>query len=276
MLADQAEPGGTGGKPSLRRVLRTVLIIACLCVAAYSGYQLFTELREYHVGDAEYQKIAEYVKTGSGSASVPVAAAGNEKSTFDVTFPDVDIDALKKENSDFVGWLLCEDTRINYPVVQAEDDDYYLHRTFEKTPNSAGCLFLECQNAPDFSDPNSIIYGHHMKNGSMFHDLEKYKDADFAKEHPYMLFITPDMKYVVQIFAGFVSDTYSDAWKISFQDGADKQAWLDDLVKNSCFSSGVTPTADDHILTMSTCSYEFDDARFVLYGVLTPVESAEK
>lgn len=258
----------------MRKFLYTVLIIICLCVAAYSGYQLFTGLYEYHVGDAEYEKVAEYVSSESGADGGTLQSAEVEvgEQTFDVTFPDIDFDGLKKENPDFIGWLLCEDTRINYPVVQTDNNDYYLHHTFEGNSNKAGCLFLEYQNAPDFSDDNSIIYGHHMKNGSMFHDLENYKEQDFASEHPYMLFMTPDTNYVVQIFAGFVSSTYSDAWKISFQDDADKQAWLDELVKNSCFTSSVTPSVDDHILTMSTCSYEFEDARFVLYGVLTPVE----
>ena len=106
-----------------------------------------------------------------------------------------------------------------------------------------------------------------MKNGTMFTDLEKYKEQDFFDEHPVGLLVTPDKNYKIEFFSGYVVASHESAWRIDFTD-AEFETWLQNAVDQSCFSSEINPSTSDNILTLSTCSYEFDDARFVLLGVL--------
>lgn len=106
-----------------------------------------------------------------------------------------------------------------------------------------------------------------MKNGTMFTDLDKYKKQEFFDEHPVALLITPDKKYKVEFFVGYVAAPQDDAWEIGFTE-AEFEVWLQNAADRSCFTSEIAPNASDRILTLSTCSYEFDDVRFVLAGVL--------
>lgn len=106
-----------------------------------------------------------------------------------------------------------------------------------------------------------------MKNGTMFTDIDKYKKQEFFDEHPVALLITPDKNYKVVFFAGYVATPQDDAWEIGFTE-AEFEVWLQNAADRSCFTSEIAPIASDRILTLSTCSYEFDDARFVLVGAL--------
>ena len=106
-----------------------------------------------------------------------------------------------------------------------------------------------------------------MKNGTMFTGIDKYKKQELFDEHPVALLITPDKNYKVDFFAGYVATPQDDAWEIGFTE-AEFEVWLQNAADRSCFTSEIAPIASDHILTLSTCSYEFDDARFVLVGAL--------
>lgn len=129
-------------------------------------------------------------------------------------WPEVDFEALREINPDLVGWIYIEGTEINYPVVQGADNQYYLKHLFTGEWNSSGCIFLGARNCTDLSDRNSILYGHHMKDGSMFHGLMEYKSQEYYDEHPTVLFLTPDANYEVKIFAGYVASVDADAWKL--------------------------------------------------------------
>ena len=160
-----------------------------------------------------------------------------------------------------------EGTKINYPIVQGGDNSYYLKHLFSGERNGSGCIFLDFRNDASFADRHSIIYGHHMKNGTMFTGIDKYKKQEFFDEHPVALLITPDKNYKVEFFAGYVAAPRDDAWEIDFTE-AEFEVWLQNAADRSCFTSEIAPNNSDHILTLSTCSYEFDDARFVLVGAL--------
>ena len=185
----------------------------------------------------------------------------------DTIWPEVDFAALREINPDIVAWIYIEGTKINYPVVQGEDNSYYLKHLFSGEWNGSSCIFLDFRNDASFADRHSIIYGHHMKNGTMFTDLDKYKKQEFFDEHPVALLITPDKKYKVEFFVGYVAAPQDDAWEIGFTE-AEFEVWLQNAADRSCFTSEIAPNASDRILTLSTCSYEFDDVRFVLAGVL--------
>ena len=177
------------------------------------------------------------------------------------------ISELKKINSDIIGWIKIDNTNINYPIVKGKDNDYYLNHLYDKTKNSLGSIFMDYRNNDDFSDKNTIIYGHFAKNNMMFADLAKFKDQSFYDSvSDYQIIIENDI-YKVKIFSTYVSDVYTDAWKLDFND-KEFAEWLKNTQKKSMIKSNIIPKDTDLIVTLSTCSYEFKNARFVVVGIL--------
>lgn len=228
---------------------------------------------EYHTGEAAYEDISHMIllpqKAAEPQPPVINKPAGAETlpDEDDTIWPEVDFAVLREINPDIVAWIYIEGTKINYPIVQGGDNSYYLKHLFSGEWNGSGCIFLDFRNDASFADRHSIIYGHHMKNGTMFTGIDKYKKQEFFDEHPVALLITPDKNYKVDFFAGYVAAPQDDAWEIGFTE-AEFEVWLQNAADRSCFTSEIAPNISDHILTLSTCSYEFDDARFVLAGVL--------
>lgn len=258
----------------MKKAILTILALICLAVMGFSAYKIISQMMEYRKSDKAYEDLQELrdVDTGDRVHTLePVgdaARGGSENPYLDVELPEVDFEALKKRNPDTVGWIYCADTHIDYPVVQGPDNDKYLHRLFDGGYSAAGAIFLDAENHNTFEDFHSILYGHHMKNGSMFRDLEKFKEKEFFLAHPYLILMTPEANYVVEVFSGYVASTDQDAWKIVYRDGEDQTAWIEEVIGKSDVDTGVTPNNTNRILTLSTCSYEFHDARYVLHGVL--------
>ena len=254
--------------------LLRILIVIFLTVMVISVWKIWEIYSEYRTGEKAYNDISHMISLPPNTeeprpSATTAPSEGTEPSSDEdfTNWPTVDFAALREINPDIVAWIYIEGTEINYPVVQGEDNSFYLKHLFDGEWNGAGCIFLNYQNNADFSDRHSILYGHHMKNGTMFTDLEKYKEQDFFDEHPFGLLVTPDKNYKIEFFSGYVVAAHESAWRIDFTD-AEFETWLQNAVDQSCFSSEIIPGTSDNILTLSTCSYEFDDARFVLLGVL--------
>lgn len=187
-------------------------------------------------------------------------------------FPIVNFDALSAINSDVTGWIYVEGTNINYPIVQGEDNSHYLHYTFNGEENRVGSIFMDYRCRDDFSDRNTVIYGHRLSDKTMFTALKNYKKQSYYDAHPYYVIVTPEKKYVVEIFSGYVAAVDDEAWRLNFSSDEEFSDWLAETKSKSKFKSKVTPTAEDHVVTLSTCTYEFDNARYVLFGVLREEE----
>lgn len=180
----------------------------------------------------------------------------------------VDFTALQGINDDIVGWLKVGALDISYPVTQASDNDYYLHLTFELVQNAAGCIFVDYQNRPDFQDDNTIIYGHNMKDGSMFGTLKNFVQDGVYESDPYFWIYTPERIYKYEIFncstVGAVSNTYT----LEFGSRKEFQNYLDKaLMQSQVDSSKVKVKSSDKIVTLSTCTGD-EETRFVVQGKL--------
>ena len=281
-------------KEKMGKKLCIVLAVMAILLMGISGYQLYKIQTEYQEGTDLYDELAaqmvkmqqkdtpkqteaETTDKVSNTGEAPTTSADDTaaktdeipKSTDDCPVT-IDFEGLTAYNDDIVGWIYMEDTLINYPVVQSDDNSYYLRRMLNGKYNIAGTIFMDYRNNADMSDLNTIIYGHNVKNGSMFGDIPKYKEQSFYDAHPVMWFITPDGTYRIDIIAGMITDTSSDAYDI-FDNDESLDTFLEDIIKNSTFKSNVDINGIEKIVTLSTCTYEFDDARYILIGSIVPV-----
>lgn len=256
-----------------------IALLAVLIVAA--GIVIFLTLREYSEGDKTYMGFQDYVflpeetpaptqapSQGADGTPEPEEKAPEETPVVDAGPPTVDFAGLQALNPDILGWIYSAGTPVNYPVVQGETNEDYLYRMVDGTENKCGSIFLDCRNGDGFHDANSVIHGHNMNNGSMFSELKKYAKQEYYDDHSRIWLVTPEKNYSIEIFAAFVTDVESDVWKLSFSTEDEFTAWKSDMAKKSYFKSKVFPAPGEKVVTLSTCSYEFDDAHFVVLGVL--------
>jgi sortase B len=179
---------------------------------------------------------------------------------------------LKNINSDIKGWIRIDNTQVNNPVVQTVDNSFYLEHDVAKNKNSHGTLFLEELN--DVSNPkklqgqNIILYGHHMKDGSMFGSLEKFRDSEFFKENKTIYFDLFPNSYRFQVFGVFLVNEDFDYRNTMLGNEENTNNLLNRLKSNSLQNRDVTLTPNDTILTLSTCEYDFADARLVVMAKL--------
>lgn len=182
------------------------------------------------------------------------------------------VEQLQKDNSDIVGWIEIEDTKINYPVLQTTDNDYYLTHTYQKKRSPFGSIFLDKDY--DFQKPSSnlLIYGHRDKNGTMFEDLIKFKKENFYKEHKKIRFTTPEEDCEYEILAVFNSRVYYEDevnvfryyFFVNAKNEKDFNEYVENCKKSSIYNTGVTAQYGDQLLTLSTCDYTTENGRFAV------------
>lgn len=177
----------------------------------------------------------------------------------------IDFDRLYKISGDTVAWLFAPGTRINYVIAQGSDNDYYLNHLLDGTVANGGTLFVDCRCNADFTNWNTIIYGHHMKNGTMFAGLMDYQDPDYYEEHPVMYLYVPGKRYKLELIAGYTTDIYDMVFSIPITK-EERGEIIAHAASVSSFISGVTVSEEDKLVTLSTCSYAYEDARYVVIG----------
>ena len=191
----------------------------------------------------------------------------------------VDFEKLAEKNPDVIGWIRFDPQPdvINYPIVQGTDNEEYLHKTFTKNENGLGAIFLNVDNSSDFKDKHSIIFGHRMKDGSMFRHLQDYEKKSFWKKNPHFYIYTPNGRVITyRIYAaGEVLDK-SDTYKTDFTDGKAYEAFIDQTRKDALYETGVKVRTADKVVTLSTCTQSSDNHRFVVHGVKEKEETIEE
>ncbi len=253
-------------KRLIGRVAAVCLMLSGLGTAAVFGWKAYSMQQEYEIGDEAYDKFADLVKAEEKPEEGPAFSEAEET---EGTAPTVDLEAAQEVNSDIVAWLNSPDTVIDYPVCQGEDNSYYLFHLVNGTYNRNGCLFIDCENRKDFTDDNTIIYGHHMASGKMFASLIKYADQTYYDAHPVMYLTIGEKQYQLEIFAGYVTTADSSAYMINLGSKQEFAKWLREICGRSDFTANAMEIkTSDRIVTLSTCAYDFQDARYVVHGRL--------
>ena len=291
------------------KVIYTIAIIIFSCIMLFSLYKVVSILTQYRIGESEYEDIAEEFVEEYETYVIPehisiieADTSSVETDTSDDAFvsdevytepdtvsdtteekvpeapkesvivvPKVDIDYLKSKNSDFAGWLYLDGTAINYPVAHGTDNEYYLTHTFYGQSNINGCIFIDYRNNSGMDNKNLLIYGHHMKSGAMFAVLRKYVWHDFYYSHKYLTYVTEDGPYLITVFSAYNVSEISDAWKTDFANEQEYAAWLSNIKHASEISTNITPTVEDKVVTLTTCSFVYDNARMVVHGIIQPL-----
>ncbi len=185
-----------------------------------------------------------------------------------------DVAQLHEKNSDIVGWLTIEGTQVDYPVMQTkEDPEYYLRRNFKKEDTMAGTPFLDATSDMEAPSANWMIYGHNMKNGTMFHDILDYEEENFYQKHKTFTFETLTEKGTYEVIAAYYTEIYTEDSKEfkyyqypNIVDEAQYRAFVEGSKALCPYDTGVIPVYPEQLITLSTCSYNVEDGRFVVVG----------
>ena len=282
-----------------------VLLMVMLCsLMLFSAYKVISISLEYNEGEAEYNDIQESFVEDYSTVSIPKRkdeiTESETSSSQDVASPDTAVTDtsepqvtqapettaqeddvlvipninsayLKSVNSDYKGWLYVDGIVINYPVVQCADNEYYLDHTFYRQKNSNGCLFIDYRLDLEEDNYNTIIYGHAMKTGAMFGLLSRYAWPGFYEQNKHIVYVTEDGPYLITIFSSYTVSTDSNAWRVRFEGEEDYAEWLKSIKGASEVRNSIVPKTTDRIVTLTTCSFKFEDARFVAHGIIEPL-----
>lgn len=270
--AERSERSGRNGKHKNGKVLYYGVLVLLLAVLVFSSVKIISYVMEKKQSERTQQDLIDQVVTpGPADNDTDNTDADGENKTPASSEPDyitVDFKTLQAKYPDVVGWLYCANTGLNYPIVQTAEEggEYYLYRDIDGSSNKNGTVFLDWQCSSNFTSQNNLVYGHNMKTGRMFAPIVKYRDQSFYDAHPYMYLYTPNQLYKVNLFAGMVTPHDSTVYSYSLSTD-----YINECIANSTFKSSVgTPTGN--ILTLSTCAYDFDNARYVVMGEMVPID----
>lgn len=277
--------------------LSLLLFCMALSLFLYTLFSLLGYQREAEASDALNQKLLEQgtaEKTQAAEVSTPEPAAAETPAQSQepvggaAEVPDatpfheevqeaeeegakvplsVDFAALQEDCPDIIGWLYCPDTPINCPVVQGEDNQRYLSRLADGTKNNNGCLFADYRSAGDFTDWNTVIYGHNMKSKAMFGSLDGYREQAYYQAHPQLYLLTPNKNYKLTVLYGFETSVFSAVYTFP-SDKAGRDEALKLGAESSFFTTEEQAGEEERIVTLSTCLNDREDYRFVLLCAL--------
>ena len=245
----------------MRHIKEIMIVAVCLMVLSFcvcTGLGIYFMYRE---GVQEYEDLRTYVKETDEDDHTEGTDGSDGKQTV------VDFKALKKINPDVVSWITIPGTNIDYPLLQGKDNNQYLHKDMEGRDSAAGAIFLDHGDKADLSSRHNIIYGHHMKNGTMFKDIVKYKDQQYFDEHQDIILYTPDREIHLKALAAVVANPDAIRRKIDFQSWEEFTSYIEEMTQDaSAFATVPKGTAIRRLYSFVTCSYEFQNARTILYA----------
>ena len=249
-------------KKTGRKIVGILILLIGLGLIGTAAYKIFAIQNDYKRSNKEYAVLnADYLKEN------PDADKWYELAT-------IDLDQVREINRDVIGWIYFENEDISYPILYSGDDTTYLRKTLTGTSATAGSIFLEGKNNPNLQDAHSIIYGHNMKNLSMFGKLKFYnRDEEYYDKHRYFQIFTDDAVYRYEIFAYGTVDEYDEIYSVWHESGDGFAEFIDKIYKKSMRVTNVEATKEDKLVTLSTCSTSSDDYRFVVNAVITDSHS---
>lgn len=262
------------------KIICIILLIILIGIVAVWGYRIIVENK----ANSKYEEIQNTVNSAAKQAETEAVIIETEteeeteteteevQSAFDIPEKNLDWASLYAENKDIYAWIYIPGTQVDYPVLQsASDDTYYLNHNIDGSYGKPGCIYTEKINSKDFTNYNTVLYGHNMKNGEMFGCLHDYEDKTFFDENPYVYVYTEEKTYVYEIFAAY---TATNAHILNTNDFSTQEGfadYLDNVVYNKAltgnFRNDTRVTSDNRIITLSTCTSN-SSKRWLVQAVL--------
>ncbi len=240
------------------RIVLNSLLCICIAVLAFCLYKIGGIMYGYY----QNRQVQSEVQALFHGDSTREQTSGGEDASFEesTSYEDytLSLDTLRETNPDVVGWIQVPDTLIDYPVLQTTDNSYYLTKNFYRKYNSAGSIFMDYRNDLSAGRDNLILYGHRMKDTSMFGNITKFLKEDFFREHPSFTFITDGHVYTCEIFAVYQTTTDFEYGRVGFASDEDYLNFVEECRRHSKFTTDVTVGPEDTIITLSTCDYALD------------------
>lgn len=243
---------------AFKKIITALVAVCLLAVAAFSGWQVYLILHASSTAKSAYSEIAQ--------KAAPEQQPKEENTPVDPLQRAFDWKTLQSDYPGIVAWLSDPNGDLDYPIMQAKDNDYYLNHLPDGTVNNHGSLFLDYEGSAAFADWNNIVYGHNMKDGTMLASLLNYQKQEYYEQHQSLILYTPSGNFTLPVLSGYVTTAVSDA----YQQGGTEQdhaAWLKKIRERSAFTAASGSTAEPKVLTLSTCINGTDnsDKRFVLH-----------
>ena len=239
-------------------IFYNVAILVCLAVFLVSGGLLLKRYFDDRRSESEFAALESLI--------VSDAPAADGEETNSAKFA-----ALRDQNSDFIGWISIEDTKLDFPVMYAPNNkDFYLRHDFNKEYSVYGVPYLDEKTTLGANDQseNLVIYGHNMKTGTIFGCLTGYKEAGYYQQHPYVQFDTVYGDGTYEVFAAFSIDVAADTSFVYNQyvdmDEETYDTYVDEVISRSDVDTGIRPVYGEQLLTLSTCEYSSDNGRYVV------------
>lgn len=252
-----------------RKFVKCSLVIVLVVIIAFCGYMGYLYIQDGTQTSSIYDTYISKYNSAISSDTLNNALNSNKADAALLEYQE-GFKTIRVDNQDIVGWIKIADTNIDYPVLQGEDNDFYLKHNPQKEYSFRGSIFMDYRNNDTAKDQNTILYGHYVNDKSMFYDLKYYKEKSFYTKdgHDTIEFNTYKRPMRWQIFSVTIRDGVDEYDIVDFENDEEYQSYLDEIVSKSIYDTGVNVTTDDRILTLSTCSYEFDNARLVIHAKL--------
>lgn len=269
-------------RKTLIRIIFALALVVCVGSAGYLGYLHYMSEQQ----KAQEKEIEEEVveKLDIDINDVLAQEFNGERDGISTPIPEdvftedsdkkIDFEKLQAYNKELVAWIFVQGTQIDYPVArhEGEDQTFYLNYDMYGNPSYSGCIYMENLNSADFKDNNTIIYGHNMKNGTMFKGLHRFEEKDFFDDNKYIYIYLPDRTLVYEIFAAYTTDDTHILSAYDFTKESVYQHYIDNVTNihymGAFVREGTSITTDDKIITLSTCVGGQPENRYVVQGVL--------
>lgn len=265
----------------MKKIVYRVLSILMACGLVTGIFVVGKREIDYRKGQADYDNARQLAgvfgqdgeavtgldgEEGDGGLAEN-SAEGFPTDSYGAELAKIDLSALKKVNDNVIGWIAIPGSDLSYPLLKGEDNQYYLNHTWKKEYNPVGAIYLDCQTDAGLDDFNTIIYGHRMRNLSMFGTLKFYADIQYWEEHPYVYLAVESGVYRYRVYSAYEAALDKNTYSINIADQNAKKDFFRYGAEHSVIDTGVMPAEDDCVITLSTCTGSGHSTRWVVQAV---------
>lgn len=250
-------------KIDVKKTTRNIILIILILIFLFS----FINLIRWISYNKNASNMAKSLKTKYFSEDIDIENIRNDNnSNINKIFQNpIDFENLKQVNEDIIGWIRIQDTDIDYPIVQAQDNEYYLHKDVNKKYSTCGWIFMDYKNTNTFIDKNTVLYGHNIKSGIMFYDLQKVLDNKLGNSVTIEIF-TPNEKLEYRVYSCYIEEPEEYAVKSNLVEETDLQDYIKEMLERSQIPYNIVPDKTDKLITLSTCDSSGNN-RIIVHGV---------